>query len=103
MTRSGHGARRLSRNGIYGMSRRRVGLVWLGTGELDHLGPLLCFVRNELAEVGRGKGKHRAAQLGEPRLQLRVDESRIDLLVELVNDLRGRVLRSADPVPRARL
>ena len=50
------------------------GSVRLRTGELDHLGPLLCLVRDELAEVGGRKRKHRAAQFGDPRLQLRIDE-----------------------------
>src|SRR5215467_8730266 len=71
----------------YGMSRWGRRSVRFGTGELDHLGPLLCLVRDELAEVRGRKRMHRAAQFGDPRPQLRIDESCIDLLVELLDDL----------------
>src|SRR5262249_17349103 len=33
----------------------------LDAGEFDHLGPLFGFVGDQLAKVGRGAGKHRAA------------------------------------------
>src|SRR6266446_2261259 len=86
----------------YGMSRWGRRSVRFGTGELDHLGPLLCLVRDELAEVGGRKRKHRAAQFGDPRLQLRIDESCIDLLVELLDDLGGCVLGRAHAKKGAR-
>ena len=44
-------------------------------------------------------GKHRAAQVGEPRLDLGIGEGRVDLLVELVDDLGGRVPGRADAEP----
>ena len=44
-----------------------------------------------------------AAQVGKPRLDLGIGESRVDLLVELVDDLGGRVPRRANAEPRARL
>jgi hypothetical protein len=59
-------------------SRNRVTECWtgisasvrLGTGELDHFGPLFDFVGGELAEVGRCPGKRRAARSAKPRLDL---------------------------------
>jgi hypothetical protein len=42
----------------------------LDAGELDHLAPLLGFLRDQLAEVG-GRHRHRhAAQIGKPRFIL---------------------------------
>ena len=46
-----------------------------GTGELDHPGPLLSFVGNQLAEVGGQTRKHRAAQIGEFRPQFGIGET----------------------------
>jgi hypothetical protein len=57
----------------------------------------------ELAEVGGRARKHRCAHVGEPRLDLRVGESSIDLLVELVDDLGGCVLGRAKAEKGARL
>ena len=48
-----------------------------GTGELDHPGPLLSFVGNQLAEVGGQTRKHRAAQIGEFRPQFGIGEYRV--------------------------
>ena len=45
----------------------------------------------------------RAAQVGKPRLHLGIGEGRVDLLVELVDDLGGRVLGCADAVTKCRL
>src|SRR6516165_5716547 len=81
------------------MEYRPDGLLRLDVGCPDHLGPLLGFVGDQLAEVGRGAGKHRAAQVGEPRLHLGVVESRVDLFVQLVDDLGRRGLRYAEAVP----
>ena len=72
------------------------GLVRLGAGELDHLAPLLGLIGDELAEVGGRARKHRAAHVGDPRLDLGIGEARIDLLVELVDDFGGRVLGRAE-------
>jgi len=44
----------ISRNGRYGIfGQDRVGSLRLDAGGLDYLGPLLGFVGDELAEVGR--------------------------------------------------
>src|SRR5438552_3769250 len=68
-------------------------LVSLDVRRPDHLAPLLDFIGNELAEGGRRKHKWSAPKIGKPRLDLGIGETRIDLLVELVNDLSGCVLR----------
>ena len=85
-----------SRNGRYGISAAAVASVCLDVGRPDHLAPLLGFVGDELSEVGGRARKHRAAQIGEPRLHLGIGEAGIDLLVELLDDLGGRVLGRAD-------
>ena len=41
-------------------------------------------------------GKHRAAEVGKPRLHLGIGEAGVDLLVELVDDLSRRVLGRAE-------
>jgi len=73
--------------------------VRLDAGELDHLGPLLGFVGYELAEIGRRARKYRAAEVGQPRLNLGIGEGCIDPIVELVDDFDGRGLRCADAEP----
>jgi hypothetical protein len=78
-------------------------LVRLGAGELDHLAPLLGLISDELPEVGGRAGKRSAAHVGNPRVDLRVGETRVDFLVEHVDDFNGRVFRRADTLPRARL
>ena len=83
--------------------RRSRGSLRLDVGRPDHLAPLLGFVGDELAEVGGRARKRRAAEVGEPRLDLGIGEAGVDLLVELVDDLGGRVLRRADAEPGARL
>src|SRR5262245_33270933 len=71
----------------------------LDVGRADHLAPLLSLFGDELAEVG-GRHRHRrAAQVEQPGLHLRVVESRVDLLVELADDLGRRGLRYAEAVP----
>jgi hypothetical protein len=88
----------ISPNRCYGISAG-PGSARLGTGELDHLGPLLGFVRNELAELGWRAGKRRAAQVSKPRLDFGIGERRVDLLVQLIDDFGGRALRRANTAP----
>ena len=73
--------------------------VDFGAGELDHLGPLLGICGDEGAKIGRRAYEHRAAEVGNPCFYSGISEARINLLVELVDDLSGRVSRSADPLP----
>src|SRR5262249_22647567 len=77
--------------------------VRLDVEGLDHLAPLLGLIGDELAEVGGRTRKHRAAEVSEMGLHLRVVESRVNFLVELVNNLRRCVLGRADAIPLARL
>src|SRR5262249_17552302 len=71
----------------------------LDAGELNYLGPFLGFFGDQLAELGRRSRQRRAAEVSETSLHLRVVESRVDLLVELVDDLGRRGLRYAEAVP----
>src|SRR6202023_957522 len=75
----------------------------LDVRELDHLGPFLGFIGNELAEIGRRAGKWHGAQSGKPLLQGGIGEAGIDLLVELVDDVGRRVPGSAYAVEGARI
>jgi hypothetical protein len=59
----------------------------LDTGQPNHLAPFLGFQRDELAEVGRQAAKHRAVQVGKPRLDVGIGKAGIDLPVQLVDDL----------------
>src|SRR5262249_16394454 len=74
----------------------------LDAAEFDHLGPLLGFVGDQLCEVSGRARKRRAAELSETDLHLRIVESRVDLLVELVDDLGRGGLRCADAEPETR-
>src|SRR5262245_35442337 len=64
----------------------------LDIGGPDHLAPLFGFLSDQLAEVSGRTRKHRAAEVSEPRFHVGIGESRIDLLVECVDDLGGRFL-----------
>src|SRR5438876_4975076 len=79
------------------------GSLGLDTRELDYLGPLLGFIGDQPAKIRRRSRQRRAAKVSDPGLHLRVVESRIDLLVELVDDLGRRGLRCAEAEPGARL
>src|SRR5262249_45842167 len=59
----------------------------------DDVAPLLRFVGDELAEVGGRTDEGCATQIGKLRLDFRVGERGVDLLVELVDDLGWRLLR----------
>src|SRR5262249_59612161 len=76
-----------------------AGSICLYACELHHLGPLLGFVGDEPAEVGGRARNHDCTEVGEPCLYFGIRESRIDLLVELVDDLGGCVFWEADALP----
>src|SRR5262245_14044694 len=59
----------------------------LDVGGPDHLAPFLGFRGDQLAELSRRSRQRRAGEVSETGLHLRVVESRVDLLVELVDDL----------------
>src|SRR5262245_45120468 len=77
--------------------------VRLDVSRADHRAPLLSFVDDQLIEVGGRAWKCGDAQLSKTCLHLGIGESRIDLLVELVNNLGRRVFRRANARPEARL
>src|SRR5262245_26807049 len=84
-------AERFSATERYGTWRGRR-LFGLDVRELDHLGPLLGFCGDQPAKIRRRACERRAAQLGEPRLDLGIGEACVDLLVELLDDLGRRGL-----------
>src|SRR5215472_5268938 len=90
-----------SRNGRYGISDSA--LLRPNVGRPDHLGPLLSFVGDKLAEVRRRACEYRAAEISDPHFHLGIGESRIDLLVEYVDDLGGRTPGCADARPSGSL
>src|SRR5262245_24326893 len=77
--------------------------VCLDTGGLDHSSPFFGFVGDQLSEVDGGHRHRYATEVGEMGLHLRVVESRIDLKVELVDDLGGSAFWRPNTKPGARL
>src|SRR5262249_44848969 len=84
----------------YSVACRSLGLC---PAELDYFAPLLGIVSDELAEVGDRAVKYHAPKVGKPRLQLGISEPRIDLAIELINDLGRRVFGRTEANPLARL
>ena len=75
----------------------------LDVGGPDHLAPFLGFLGDQVAELDRRSRQRRSAEVSETGLHLGVVESRVDLLVELVDDLGRRGLRCAEAVPNTPL
>src|SRR5262245_37850938 len=75
----------------------------LDARELDHLGPFLDFLGDELAKIGGRTREHCTSQIGEARLHGGIGESGINFLVELLDNIYGRGLGYYDPVPASRL
>src|SRR5215469_660167 len=67
----------------------------------DDFGPFLGFLGNELSKIGGRADKRCASEISQPRLDFGVGEARVDLLVELVDDLGWRGLGCADAEPIA--
>src|SRR5215813_5827671 len=82
---------------------RAAASVRLDVGRPDHLAPLLGLLGNVFAEVGGRAWKHSATKVAKARLHLGIVESRVDLLVELVDDFGRRGLRCAEAVPNTPL
>src|SRR5262249_46945305 len=95
--------RRYSRNGRYGIFHWSRGSLRLDARELHNLAPLLGFVGNELAEIGRRAWEYRAAKVGKPRNHLGIGESHVNFLVQFFYDVRWRVPGGTDAERRARL
>src|SRR5262249_20909589 len=89
------------------LSSTDVTEYWIGTavsvgldvGGPDHLAPFVGFFGDQLAELGRRSRQRRAAEVSETGLHLRIGESRVDLFVELVDDLGRRGPWYAEAVP----
>src|SRR5262245_34552972 len=80
----------------------RLKSIRLCARELHYLGPLLRLLSDQLFEFGRGTPERCLAEFGKLRFQLEIDETRIDLPVELGDDLSARVLGSGNTIPLAR-
>src|SRR5262245_841216 len=96
-------APRFAERDLWNIRATMTALLGLDVGRPDHLGPLLRFVGDELAEVGRRTLKDRYAQGGKSRFDPGISEGGIDFLVELVDDLGRRLLGNADTMPAAGL
>src|SRR2546421_12495559 len=75
----------------------------LDARKLHHLGPLLCLFGDEFCELAGRTDERDGAEVGKPPSNPRISETRVDLLVECVDDLDGRRLGGADAAPTARL
>src|SRR5215467_136205 len=84
---------------VFPISSAETSSLRFDVGGPDHLAPFLGFFGDQLAELGRRSRQRRAAEVSETGLHLRVVESRVDLLIELVDDLGRRGLRYAEAVP----
>src|SRR6185369_17693201 len=62
----------------------------------DDLAPLLGLVGNQCPKIGRRASQDHAAEFGDLGLELGISESRIDLLVEPLDNLDRRVPGRAD-------
>src|SRR5215831_4847319 len=102
LQRSSMPRQRLSSTGFMEYPASEAASLRLDAAEFDHLGPLFGFVGDQLGEVSGRARKRRAAELSETGLHLRIVESRIDLLVELVDDLGRRGFRCAEAEPETR-
>ena len=79
--------------------RSEWALLRLDVGRSDDLAPFLGVFGNELPEVARRHRLWNAAYVGEARPYFWIGEGRIDLFVELVDDLGRRVLRRDYAIP----
>src|SRR6516165_5462919 len=87
----------------YGRSSYVRGSVRPDARELHHLGPFLNVFSNELAKLSGGTRKRRVAKVCNPRSHRGIGENSIDLLVEFLDDIGGRIFWRADTQPRARI
>src|SRR5262249_62173321 len=85
------------------MEYRPPGSLRLDAGKLDHLAPLLGFVGDEFPEFSGGHKCRLEAHVEEAHLHLRIGNDCVDLVVEPVNNVGGRIFRGANTLPTARL
>src|SRR5262245_3046501 len=88
---------------LWNFWRSIPGSVRLRAGELDRLTPLLSFLGKALSILCRREGKHHAPKITNACLDPRISQDRIDLPVELVDDVGRRIPRRTDAGPCARL
>src|SRR5215472_3729003 len=79
--------------------RQPAGLFRLDTCCLDNLAPLLGAFDDDLVKFSRRSDKHGAGQVVNPRGDLRINKSSVYLLIKLIDDCDGRILRSSDANP----
>src|SRR5262245_49639744 len=83
------------------MKYRRY-LLRLDAARADHLTPRLGFRGHDASEVGGRARKRCTAEGGKPRLDFWVGNALVDLLVQLVDDVGGRVPGSSEAKRRTR-
>jgi hypothetical protein len=98
LTQGGLRDGRFSRNGtIWNVPTIGAGSFRFDIGCSDHLGPLLGFIRDELAELGRRHRHRDVAEVGKPDLHSRIGKGGSNFLVEPLDDFGRSVLGCADP------
>src|SRR5262245_63560050 len=71
----------------------------LDIGCSNHFGPLLRFFSDQLSEVAGRAVQWHSTKIGESRAELGIGKARIDLLVELLDDVGGGALGRACTIP----
>src|SRR5262245_57943678 len=79
-----------------------AGSIRFDARELDHLGPFLGFLGNQLSKVDGRTPNYYAAQIGNACSKLGISEACIDLCIQVIDDLRrcGFWCAEAEPVAR---
>src|SRR5215468_11393908 len=73
--------------------------VRLGARKFDYRSPLLGFLGDEFAEIGRREGKLSATFVRKPRLYFGIGESGVDFPIKRIDDLGRRILGRANAEP----
>src|SRR5262245_63755926 len=93
--------RRSPNGALWNIARDR--LHWLDVGRPDHLAPFLGFVGDEFPEFSGGHKCRLETHVEEAHLHLRIGKDCVDLVVEPVNNVGGRIFRGANTLLTARL
>src|SRR5215813_12378911 len=96
-------ARAFAERALRNIRPRSRGSLRLDAGELDHLGPLLGFGSDVLAEISGWATERCGAEVGKPRLHPGIGQGRVDCPVEGFDNLCRRALRRTEAAPEARL
>src|SRR5262249_11720302 len=92
------GARERTARGSVSQADNGAASFRLDVRRPDHLGPLLGFLGDELAEVSGRPREHGATQVGEACLHRWIGEGGVDLAIELVDDLSWRISWCCDAI-----